>query len=199
MWEASGGIEWVPTGAYKVQILDMDPKQDGSSVFIRCKILDGPQAGKIVVRNIGLKVNEGNTRAWGLLYLSAGWPETALQQSFAPAGEGEGSPLGRTAYVTVASPPQSEAKELKMEDINVNFIRPESYKKRLTEGTAGGAAPAASGMAPSSPPPGLPPPPTSHTAAPPPPGGGPSLFGAPPNGAPAAGAASSAPPPPPPQ
>lgn len=192
-----GGIQWVPTGDYKVVITELDPHSKGTSVFVRAKIADGPQAEKTVVRNNGLTVNEGNARAWKQTFISAGWTEQSMETAFAPTPEATAPLIGRTAYVHVESPPQSEGQRLKMEDIDVSFIREATYKARSIGGTAAPAAP--SGMTPSSPPPGLPPAPGAGTvtAAPPPPGGGSALFGAPPNGVSAAPVAHGAPPPPP--
>lgn len=199
------GIQWVPSGDYKGIVTEMEGwKKKGetavSSVLVRCKITDGPQAGKSVAKFPGLTVNEGNARTWKSIYASAGYAENGLEGTLQPH---ESHLIGKVVYFHVDSPPASEAAKIESKDIDVNFLRPSTYTERMKNG--GGnqqQTPAAPAFTPSSPPPGLPqapagaqaaPPPAQPQqtlAAPPPPGGGGPLFAPPP-------AAGASPPPPP--
>jgi hypothetical protein len=203
---------YIPSGDYQVSISETSAwkkkgEQEVSSVIFRMRIAEeGPHKGKSTAKWIGLTVNVGNTRNWKHAYLSCGYKAEGLEANVQPAPEHF---LGKTAYIHIESPPLAEGQKLKADDIEVNFLTPQTYAKRKAEAKLvnGNGATATQAFQPSSAAPGLPAAPSVATGtvtgpvtvAPQPPGSGGSLFGAPP-APPASAAAAPAPgaPPPPP-
>lgn len=209
---------YVPTGDYEVTLIETAPwkkkgTQEISSVIFRLRISEqGAENGKPVAKWVGMEVNEGNARGWKSAYVTFGYDPKALEGAITP--HVSHFPAGKKGYIHMDSPPKAEGQKLKAEDFNVNFLSPETYRKRKAErALAGNGATAAGpqGFSPTGQAPGIPAAPaTTAAAAPGAPApvapqpaatAGASLFGAPPAApqqVPAAPAAPAGAPPPPP-
>lgn len=112
----------LPTGAYRVKILESEQKAEGTSISFTVEVVDGPHAGVRTWVNQGLDfAKDGNKKSWVALLLGIGATRAQIDS---PQGLSlnAGSFTNRAAFVYVKALPEGE----KGYD-NRNFVTPDQF------------------------------------------------------------------------
>ena len=141
-----GSFGYILSGDYKAQIMKIEgwhkkdaPGNDVTSVLFHGKVIEATdptaltEIGKEASLFLSVDPGEkgGGSGKWKGLLVSVGFGEETLPADMVMNSEWcNTNLLGKIVHINVQSPPYQEGVKVKLEDVNINILRPTTYLER---------------------------------------------------------------------